>query len=40
MDKQFGNCFNCIAINKTCVMCIYINNMHKYIHVQTKRFFD
>ncbi len=45
MDKQslaqpFGNCFDCNMIKKPCCMCIYINNMHKYIYVQTKRFFE
>ena len=40
MDKQFKNCFDCNAINRTCIMCTYINNMHKYIYVQTRRFFE
>ncbi len=40
MNKDFGNCINCNEIKRTCIMCIYINNMHKYIYVQPKRFFE
>lgn len=29
--KQTNNCLNCKALQRMCIMCNYINNMHKYI---------